>query len=141
MKIDFEKIDGKDKNKIINEMKKPLYVINEFMALTDSYILNFTPFNSWIIKYNDIKKVKFCIRFKIQPNFLGFIKVMRIFDGNKWKKFVIAQSSLPFFYYQDVEIINKIIKIIKNKNKDVFIKDSIIKKIKQVDSRSKYELY
>ena len=141
MKIDFEKIDGKDKNKIINEMKKPLYVISEFMALTDSYILNFTPFNSCIIKYNDIKCVKFCIRFKIQPNFHGFIKVMRIFDGNKWKKFVIAQSSLPFFYYQDVEIINKIIKIIKNKNKDAFIKDSRIKKIKQVDSRSKYELY
>ena len=130
MKIDFDKIDAKEKNKIINEMKEPLYVINECVAFTKSYILNFTPFNSWIIKYNDVKKVKFCVQFKLQPNFHGFIKVIRIFDGCKWNKFVINQSSLPFFYYQDVEIINKISKIIKDKNKDAIIKETRIKKLK-----------
>ncbi|MBE6156352.1 MAG: hypothetical protein E7161_01220 [Firmicutes bacterium] len=128
MKCDFSEMDEKEKNAIKKEIKKPLYVFNEFIAFTENYVINFTPLNSWVIKYDDIKQVKFSIQWKIQTNFHGFNKVVKIYDGHNWKKFKLNQSSLPFFYYEDVEIINKISKIIRERNKAAIIKDVRINK-------------
>lgn len=134
------KLSEKEKSKILSEMKKTLLVINDGSGLTENFVVNINNSSyilneEWVLKYSDIKKVKFKIFLnwkKLHMHTLMFYKTIVFIDKNKEKyNLNISYSSIPFFNYDDIEIIKKIIKLLKSKNKSIIIDDRKIKKLEQ----------
>jgi len=134
------KLSEKEKSKILSEMKKTLLVINDESGLTENFVVNINNSSyilneEWVLKYSDIKKVKFKIFLnwkKLHMHTLMFYKTIVFIDKNKEKyNLNISYSSIPFFNYDDIEIIKKIIKLLKRKNKSIIIDDRKIKKLEQ----------